>query len=415
MLSLSILAFSPAAAQWIHTDGVYGGSVLCLAAKGSVVFAGTTHGVYRSEDNGTNWTALTGGFPDITVWTLAISDSFVFAGTDGYGVLRSSDLGNSWSMVNNGLLNTRVSDLFANHSTVFAHGDASLPWRWRSTDNGVSWTRFDLDPDIFGFFKGGDSVIIGLIHYGPSYRSTDNGTTWMSVPVYGYQIARMGNELFTQGSGPFFFSRDSGATWVKFADYSIGAPGIVSNMVSCGALFIGVANYQLCVSEDSCKHWGFQTGWMNVSEGLPYNGAQALCSNDTYMFIGWGSAGVWRRLVSEVTSVNPASGQLPMESALEQNYPNPFNPSTQIKYNVGGTGVSAKGGCASGAEGRGRSNVRLVVYDLLGREVAVLVDERELPGSYEVEFNGGILASGVYVYRLQAGSFAQARTMVLVK
>ena len=59
--------------------------------------------------------------------------------------------------------------------------------------------------------------------------------------------------------------------------------------------------------------------------------------------------------------------------------------------------------------------MKLIVYDLLGREVAVLVNERKVPGTYEVAFDGNRLASGVYIYRLRAGSFVQSRTMLLLK
>ncbi len=107
-------------------------------------------------------------------------------------------------------------------------------------------------------------------------------------------------------------------------------------------------------------------------------------------------------LVESVTGV-PESR--PLAYALEQNYPNPFNPSTRIQYTVGGTR----------AQGPGTSNTRLVVYDLLGREVAVLVDERKQPGNYEVSFDASGLASGVYIYRMTAGSFVQSKKMVLLK
>ncbi len=103
------------------------------------------------------------------------------------------------------------------------------------------------------------------------------------------------------------------------------------------------------------------------------------------------------------TSVSPQ--EQPVRFALEQNYPNPFNPVTIIQYTVGGAGGS----------GLGASNTRLVVYDLLGREVAVLVNERKAPGNYEVAFDGNGLASGVYFYRMAAGPFVHTKTMVLVK
>jgi hypothetical protein len=90
---------------------------------------------------------------------------------------------------------------------------------------------------------------------------------------------------------------------------------------------------------------------------------------------------------------------------LDQNYPNPFNPTTHIRYEVAPPG-------SQGSEG---STVRLVVYDLLGREVAILVNERQTPGRYSVSFDGSRLASGMYIYRLTAGDFVRTRKMLLTK
>jgi uncharacterized protein (DUF1501 family) len=92
--------------------------------------------------------------------------------------------------------------------------------------------------------------------------------------------------------------------------------------------------------------------------------------------------------------------------ALDQNYPNPFNPATRIGYTVGA--VSSQQTAVS-------SHVRLAVYDLLGREVAVLVDEVKPPGNYVVEFDGSGLASGVYLYRLVVGGFSETKRMTLVR
>jgi hypothetical protein len=83
---------------------------------------------------------------------------------------------------------------------------------------------------------------------------------------------------------------------------------------------------------------------------------------------------------------------------LEQNYPNPFNPSTVVSYQLPVA-----------------SNVKLAIYDLLGREVAILVNERKMPGTYEVKFDGSNLASGVYFYRLQTGDFMQTRKLLLIR
>lgn len=98
------------------------------------------------------------------------------------------------------------------------------------------------------------------------------------------------------------------------------------------------------------------------------------------------------------TGVETIAG-LPKTTNLLQNYPNPFNPSTTIRYEVAG----------------GAGNVRLAVYDLIGREVAVLVNEPKAPGRYEVALNGSDLASGVYLYRLTAGGYSETRKLVILR
>lgn len=91
--------------------------------------------------------------------------------------------------------------------------------------------------------------------------------------------------------------------------------------------------------------------------------------------------------------------------ALRENYPNPFNPSTIITYTVGGYRHQESG----------VSGVRLVVSDVLGREVAVLVNEKKAPGTYTVAFDGNRQASGVYFYRLTVGTYSETKSMILLK
>ena len=109
------------------------------------------------------------------------------------------------------------------------------------------------------------------------------------------------------------------------------------------------------------------------------------------------------------TSVeNPANAELaPGEFRLLQNYPNPFNPTTTIRYSVGELG--------SRQQAVGNRVVRLAVYDLLGREVAVLVDGQKQPGTYAVTWDATGMPSGVYFYRLTTGNYAESRKMVLTK
>ncbi len=90
---------------------------------------------------------------------------------------------------------------------------------------------------------------------------------------------------------------------------------------------------------------------------------------------------------------------VPKQYSLSQNYPNPFNPTTKITYNIPRD-----------------SKVKLIVYDILGREITRLInDELKLAGSYTIEFNGANLSSGVYFYRLESGDYSECKKMVLIK
>ncbi len=96
----------------------------------------------------------------------------------------------------------------------------------------------------------------------------------------------------------------------------------------------------------------------------------------------------------------------PDEFNLSQNYPNPFNPSTKIKFNIPSV-------IASGA--KQSEMVTLKVYDILGNEIASLVNEEKPAGSYEVDFDGTNLTSGIYFYELKAGSFILTKKMTYLK
>ena len=89
---------------------------------------------------------------------------------------------------------------------------------------------------------------------------------------------------------------------------------------------------------------------------------------------------------------------MPTEFVLKQNYPNPFNPKTVISFQIPTEGL-----------------VNLVVYDVLGNEVAILINEQKSAGSYDVDLDASQLTSGIYFYKLTAGEFSSTRKMILLK
>jgi hypothetical protein len=110
------------------------------------------------------------------------------------------------------------------------------------------------------------------------------------------------------------------------------------------------------------------------------------------------------------------------EFELFQNYPNPFNPATTIKYTIAQythPSIPSRAMPAGRQEGKERSDrgvsVKLVVYDILGRKVKTLVNQKQSPGNYEVVFDASALTSGVYFYTLYAGDYIQTKKMILIR
>jgi hypothetical protein len=155
-------------------------------------------------------------------------------------------------------------------------------------------------------------------------------------------------------------------------------------------------------------HDGMPDAW-EVAQGLDANNAADRNK------IGTGGYTMLEIYLNSLAGSNPSTttavqenGSGPVRFRLEQNYPNPFNPSTNIEFRI--AKFSAKGGSASSGE-----FVTLRVFDVLGREVATLVNGELQPGAYKATFDASHVASGVYLYQLRAGDFIQTQRMVLTK
>ena len=152
--------------------------------------------------------------------------------------------------------------------------------------------------------------------------------------------------------------------------------------------------------------------WVSFNEGLISDWSfSGLAINDPYLWSLRESFGnAYRRpLIDLVTGINTEEVTLPYDYALSQNYPNPFNPTTKIKFTIPGNVI------LSGA----KNLVILKVYDVVGNEIATLVNEEMPAGEYEVEFNPASSirypASGFYFYQLRSGSIIETKKMVLLK
>ncbi|HMR00035.1 MAG TPA: endonuclease [Ignavibacteria bacterium] len=129
-----------------------------------------------------------------------------------------------------------------------------------------------------------------------------------------------------------------------------------------------------------------------IASNTPYTGELTINNSDSTMKIALNG------MCGQVNGITPVSGEIPREYSLSQNYPNPFNPVTNIKFSVPLAGF-----------------VKLAVYDIMGREVNTLVSQTLKPGVYLADWNASMITSGVYFYKLTAGSFSETKRMILVK
>jgi len=387
-------------AQWVQTNGPNGGNVTSLAVSGTNLFAATNGGgVSLTTNGGTTWTVVNSGLTSTTVFALAAIGSNLFAGTDSGGVFLSTNNGTSWTAVNSGLTNTKVYALTFNSPNILAGtfgGGIFL-----TTNNGATWTQ--KDSGLITSLNNGGLYVASLAYSGSStfagtsggiFRSTDNGESWTNVMSY-YplipSLAIIGANAFAGGYNGVYLTTNSGNTWTNVSTGLTDTTIVWSLYPSGFDLFAGT-NHGVFMSSNS------GASWTKVSTGLPNTSVYALAISDTNLLAGTFGGAVWRRALSQMVTEVKVTNPLPMRFALSQNYPNPFNPSTVINYQLPRNEV-----------------VVLKVFDVLGREVEVLVNERQSAGVHSITFNADKLPSGVYLYRLQAGTFTQTNKLTVLK
>jgi hypothetical protein len=260
----------------------------------------------------------------------------------------------SWTAVNNGLANTLVSAFTVSGTNLFA---GTLNGVFLSTDNGISWTKTSLaNTSVSAFAVSGTNLFSGTNR--GVFLSSNYGTSWTAV--------------------------SSGLTDTDVCALAVSGTNLFAGTVF-GHVFLSTNN---------------GTSWTAVSKGLPANvRIYTLCVNGSNLFAGTTGSGIWKRPLSEmVTGMEENHNQFPNCFALLQNYPNPFNPSTNISFNL-----------------PSKSFVTLKLFDIIGREVATIVSEEMSAGSYSRQWNAVSMSSGIYFYRLQAGSFIETNKLLLLK
>lgn len=407
-----IFSFNLTQAQWIPVGQNSGleGDIMYLLEYNNVLYAAGTAYLFRSSDNGENWS---GYFQQLAyAWSLCQSNGNLYCGlaytpTQTPGVYKSTDSGLSWNITS--LSNKMIMSLAGNNSNVYASADKV----YQSTDNGQTWNP--ISNNLTGYLAvSGNRVYCAL----SGLRvTTDNGLNW-NIINNGSGIAVLAEDsliFFGTQDGKIFRSTDYGQNWL--ITYNVQNAYVRCFYKYGQNVFAGTDSgfYVSTNSGESFIKKHDNLGQILVTSILVYN---------DFIFVANGNYGsnpiaVWKRPLSEILDVNENQDYVPASFSLSQNYPNPFNPVTKIRFSLPNI-IQQQVQYNNTVELNSAHSdflVSLKVYDILGNEIATIVNEEKSSGVYEYEFEADkfILTSGIYFYKLQAGKFTDIKKMVLMK
>jgi photosystem II stability/assembly factor-like uncharacterized protein len=369
-----------------------------IVDESNIIFAGTENEVYRSTNYGISWEYSSSGISGISVQSLAYNvNGDIWAGTKYYdgGIFRSTDKGLTWEGGGFNILPTSIQ--CDDSGYVYA---SSFREVYRTTDDGITWSILSSPDGALIYITPDQTFYLGGLIEAGLYRSYDRGISW--IKIFDQQI----NVVYVDESGNIFAGDDSGGGLYRSTDdglsWESSDSGFVSKRIKAinGMQYSGlycavgygdeIGKYSYYVSFNNGESWN------EINSGVSNAGYSLEFDSNGFLYVGTTNRGVFRSV--ETTTCVPLMDIIPSMHFLTQNYPNPFNPITSMQYTIGS-----------------RQFVTLKVYDLLGREVATLVNEEKPAGEYEVEFNGATLPSGIYFYQLKAGQYSETKKMILLK
>jgi photosystem II stability/assembly factor-like uncharacterized protein len=401
--------------QWVqqYTGLVSGDHLLDVSFinKNTGWACGVGGKIIKTTNAGTNWILQNTGITNKNLYGInAVDSQYVYCVGYFQTILKTTNGGDYWQIIRNGTWGNDPSFFglyFLNRNTG---------WMLRNeyvirTTNGCA--SFDSTHINFSYLRDvyfKDALTGVMCSDGAGvFKSTDGGLSWNQVPVPHYN----------NGYPDFFKESFIGNTgWILGRGSENGLGCLVFRTTNFGTSWdtIGWAPYpytleNYCVFFSSLNTgWcGGTNGWMLKSTNGGINWIQQNATggfkNSLWFYsdsIGWavGASGLvlYTTTGGQYVGIQPISNKIPSQFNLYQNYPNPFNGQTIIQFNINKSGIYT-----------------LNIYDLLGREVEIIINEFKVPGKYQINYNADKLSSGIYIYKLSGNNFLETRKMTLIK
>ena len=378
------------------------------------IFLGTfySEGIYRSTNNGQDWTKVKPHANVTDVWSIAFHPSGCIivgqngSNNDAKGVFVSTDNGDTYVKMSTGLAAGAVKAVAVGINgyvyasvgkEVYCSTDTCKSWVIKSTGltGSVSVDQIACAPNGHLFLYKSKYI----------FRSTDNGNYWTEMTqgwvedsIWDMLISKKGHIFFATNQNYIYQSVDDGDSWGRVHNGLSVYNGKVTTLGEDmqGNLYAGSQGADLVAnlhrSTDDGGHWSL-LGTAQCANVLAYvtfdsEGTCYACCGGWLFRTEEGMLAVDGQLITET----------PEHYSLGQNYPNPFNSSTVITYSI-------PDGCW----------VQLKVFNILGEVIATLVDEGKDGGVYSIRYSTTDVPSGVYFYRLEAGLFSNTKKLLLVR
>lgn len=390
--------------DWQIITSLNSSGILRVAEDGNIYSSSMFQGgVFRSTNNGNSWTNIGTQFGKVSADPPVICNGilYVSAGT----VFKSTNNGSVWVDTK-----AQYSRMATNGNEVYGLTNTTVI---KTSDNGNTWKVVYTLPSfqtIGNIVCNGNNLFVACLRAGIC-RSTNNGNTWEDInngfdrtEVYAVYSTSKGLFMVTANAvDNIYKSTNNGDSWF--------ATTLPSETDGPNTILESKKGYLLAVGASGKVYKSVNSGnsWFQIRSGVgglhTAPGCVALLSDDNIMV---GNLNAIYRTVSPTSVSESGSGDVPADSpfptrfSLSQNYPNPFNPSTSIRYSLPYA-----------------SDVRLTIWNTLGKCVCTLIDKYQSAGEYSSEFNtsdiSSNVSSGIYFYRLEAGEYIYTKKMLLLK
>ncbi|MBK8944144.1 MAG: T9SS type A sorting domain-containing protein [Ignavibacteriae bacterium] len=321
----------------------------------NVLYYGT-YKIYRTINSAETWNSISQKLTDYNSdKKIGTISTIAISPSDSNVIYIGTDDGNIWVTKNYGITWEKISN--------------NLPQRW-VTRVAVHPTKENI---VYATFSGlrwaePQSHVYRSENFGESWQEINNGLP--DAPVNAFEIDKINPKILYLGNDiGVFVSYDEGNNWE-----------ILGN------------NLPIVVINDMKIH-----------------------PTENYLAIGTHGRGIFKLDLNPITKVDYDKIEIPNEFILYQNYPNPFNPTTTIEYNVSSNLAYQQKREMSNVETFNATSLQLNVFDVLGKKIKTLINEKKYPGNYKVTFNAENLPSGIYFYKLKSGKTEIVKKMVLMK